>query len=702
MTMRGVRTRLSTAAVATALLLLTFPTLASAHPGTGPELVQRSGRLVVLHADRSDGTTVERYALVNGARHIAVDAPAGIRITPGARVRLEGTLVGATLRLADSESAVTQTAADPTLAAADSTAAVPGVHTTALILVTFSTGGTWPPGSNPAQGAVISGDVNTYYQEQSYGQLGFSSRVFGPYALGSIGSCSRQQSLDWMTTAEEMAGTTGTYQHVILAFPQNSGCPWTGQATIGGSEVWDNGAPSLRVLAHELGHNLGIGHAGGLDCGSATISGSCSPPAIYGDPFDPMGYGPVVRQMSMEHKLALGLLPPSAVKVIGSDGAYHLAPMETLSGTAELLRIPKSGGGNYYVEYRAPIGTFDGQAPALQGVFVRTEGSGPGEGNGPDTLLIDMHPATSGDWSDAAMDVGQTFSDPIAGVTITNLVQDAGGAELAISAPKDVVPPSAPSGLTAIANGTSAVLHWTAATDDYQVDGYVVTRDGENVATTATTDFVDSDRVPGRPVAYSVSAIDAGRNVGPPASVSVVMPDTSAPAAPAKVTARLTREGKVHLAWAAAVDNGQIAYYRVLRNGSAIATASALAYVDSAARAGAGRHVTYAVMAVDLAGNAGPAGRAPPLRSALLRRLAASALRVTHVRARRATLRVRGKLSDASARCRLRVGTGAWHRCKAKADGVFSVTLRARGAASVTLSLRDSLGRVTTESLRVR
>jgi hypothetical protein len=313
-----------------------------------------------------------------------------------------------------------------------------------------------------------------------------------------------------------------------------------------------------------------------------------------------------------------------------------------------------------------------------------------------------MHPATSSDWNDAAMDVGQTFSDPIAGVTIKNVAQDAGGATLAITAPKDVVPPSAPSGLTAVADGTSAVLHWAAARDDYEVDGYVVSRDGENVATTATTDFLDSDRVPGTPVVYSVSAIDAGRNVGPPSSVSVVMPDMNAPAAPAKVTAKLTRDGKVHLAWAAAFDNGHVAYYRVLRNGSAIATESALAYVDSAARPGDGRRVTYAVVAIDLAGNAGPAGRAPPLRSALLRRLSASALRVTHVRARDATLRVRGKLSDARARCRLRVGTGAWHGCKAKADGAFSVTLRARGAASVTLSLRDSLGRVTTESLRVR
>ena len=77
--------------------------------------------------------------------------------------------------------------------------------------------------------------------------------------------------------------------------------------------------------------------------------------------------------MSMEHKLALHLLPASAVKVVGVSGTYRLAPMETLTGTTELLRIPKAGGGNYFVEYRQPIGYFDSHPTALSGVLIRTE-----------------------------------------------------------------------------------------------------------------------------------------------------------------------------------------------------------------------------------------------------------------------------------------------------------------------------------------
>jgi hypothetical protein len=299
------------------------------------------------------------------------------------------------------------------------------------------------------------------------------------------------------------------------------------------------------------------------------------------------------------------------------------------------------------------------------------------------------------------MDVGQVFNDPIAGVSITNLGQDAGGATLAITGPQDIVPPNAPTGLTAVASGTSAVLHWTAATDDTEVDGYIVYRDGTAIASTPATDFQDSNLVPGTTYGYTVAAVDAGNNTGPQsAAASVVMPDTVAPGASAKVTAKLTRDGKVHLAWTAASDNGAVSYYRVLRGGKAIATGKALTYVDKAPKPGNGSTVTYSVVAIDLAGNVGPPGKAKPLRAALLRKLAASGLVVTRTTA---GVRVKGKVSDAQARCRLRIGAGgAWHACKAKASGAFAVTLAARGTTPVTLSLRNSLGRVKTQTLRVR
>ncbi|HMG99339.1 MAG TPA: hypothetical protein VK546_10490, partial [Gaiellales bacterium] len=66
------RKRLMLAGGVAALALLALPTLVSANPGTGPELVQRSGRLVVVHAHRYDGTSTERWALVRGATSLPV------------------------------------------------------------------------------------------------------------------------------------------------------------------------------------------------------------------------------------------------------------------------------------------------------------------------------------------------------------------------------------------------------------------------------------------------------------------------------------------------------------------------------------------------------------------------------------------------------------------------------------------------------
>ena len=208
--------------------------------------------------------------------------------------------------------------------------------------------------------------------------------------------------------------------------------------------------------------------------------------------------------------------------------------------------------------------------------------------------------------------------------------------------------------------------------------------------------------MPGTTVAYGVAAVDAGGNVGPAATVNLAVPDPTPPGAPGKVAAKLTKDGKVHLSWAAASDNGRVASYRILRAGKRIAQGAALAFVDKSAKPGSGSTVLYSVVAVDLAGNVGPAGKAKPLRAALLRKLGASALKVTRVTVgERELVRVKGKLSDSKARCRLRIGTGTWHACKAKPNGAFIVNLPPKDATPVTLSLRDSLGRTKLQTLRV-
>ena len=103
--------------------------------------------------------------------------------------------------------------------------------------------------------------------------------------------------------------------------------------------------------------------------------------------------------------------------MVTTSGTYHLAPMELTPTTPEVLRIPRPGGGNYFVEYRQRLGYFDFQTPDISGVYIRTESpevmQGAGSPNA-DTGLIDLHPgsASSPTWADAKMDPQQIFTDP--------------------------------------------------------------------------------------------------------------------------------------------------------------------------------------------------------------------------------------------------------------------------------------------------
>ena len=712
------------AASAACLALLALPQLASAGPGTGPALVQRSGQFVILHADERDGRSTRQATLVSGRRHTPLRLPDDVWIDPGSRVRLEGSLQNGTLVLADSVTAVRQLAPSPNAAGARS--ALPSTETTAVVLFYWADQSANQLPSQAAADATMNTGATSlrgYYQEQTYGDITFQADVLAPVQFPentpTSGGCLSRVD-DWAQEALTIAMGAdpsfdpSQYEHLVYVFPPLGLCGWSGLAEVGGSQVWINGSFDVAVLAHELGHNLGLSHAGGLSCTSsgvpAPMGDSCTIDRThydlpqYADPFDAMGNAPVLRQMNMEHKLALGVLPPTAVQTVGVSGTYQLAPMETLTGSVELLRLPKPGGGNYFVEYRRPIGVFDSQAgPPVSGVLIHTESPDIiSMFSDSDTALIDMHP-TGGfpptQWENAAMSVGQIFDDPARGISIQSVTQGVSGATLAITMPADTQPPSSPGRVSALVSGTDVALQWTPAGDNFAIASYTVARDGAPLGSTAATSYGDSGLMPGATVTYAVTATDTAGNVGPAATVSVTLPDTLPPGAPANVTATVDRAGHVRVSWTAATDNIRVVSYRVLRNGTGIAQPSATAYVDAAPRPGSGASVTYSVIAFDLVGNAGPPAAAPPVRAALLRKLGASHLKVS--RKARGLVRVTGTVSDVKAVCRLRLSHSAWHACKVKATGAFRADLRRKGARWVTLSLRDELGRVRQQTLRV-
>src|SRR2546429_465570 len=95
----------------------------------------------------------------------------------------------------------------------------------------------------------------------------------------------------------------------------------------------------------------------------------------------------------------------------------------------------------------------------------------------------------------------------------------------------DTTPPTTPTGLTAAAAGSSgANLSWSTSTDNVGVTGYIVRRNGVQIATPVSRTYADTGLSPATAYSYTVAARDAAGNISPNStSVSVTTGSTPPP-----------------------------------------------------------------------------------------------------------------------------------------------------------------------------
>jgi hypothetical protein len=351
----------------------------------------------------------------------------------GMRVVVSGVEVGGTLELNSGESI---TASGVPAVAGNAT----GPHRVLVVMVNFQDRQTQPFTREQAQ-AVMFGTTSDFYREASYGQTWLTGDVFGWYTIPvSYTTCDTTSISNYAQQAAVTAGANlANYDHLVYAFPQNA-CTWQGRGSVGGapSQAWINGWFELGIVGHELGHNFGLYHSRSMDCGAASIGGTCTTDE-YGDQFDLMGAASSAH-FNPYQKERLGWInagsnPP--ITTVSTSGTYWIDSFESGTLNTKGLKILKSTdavtGSNtwYYIERRTPIG-FDsfvsGNQNISNGVIIRT-GS---ESNAQDTYLLDMTPSTTS-WYDPALTIGQTFTDATAGVTITTLSADATGAMVDIT-----------------------------------------------------------------------------------------------------------------------------------------------------------------------------------------------------------------------------------------------------------------------------
>jgi fibronectin type 3 domain-containing protein len=175
--------------------------------------------------------------------------------------------------------------------------------------------------------------------------------------------------------------------------------------------------------------------------------------------------------------------------------------------------------------------------------------------------------------------------------------------------PADTTAPSAPTDLTAVgSNSTTINLSWTASTDNVDVVGYSVFRDGgaTAIATVSVTNFSDTGLGIGSTHTYTVKALDAANNVSAASNTvtaSTQGNDTTPPTAPTGLTATGSSSTTIDLNWTASTDNFAVTGYKVFRDGGAteIATVSTTSFSDTGLAVNSTH--SYQVVAFDAAGN---------------------------------------------------------------------------------------------------
>jgi len=244
-------------------------------------------------------------------------------------------------------------------------------------------------------------DAKSYFEEVSYGQMSISGKlnpaksadVFGIYNITTANlpedyHCDSYYTA-WYDQGVAAAAADGfvnsNYQHVmvwmnrppatIVVTPSyNNICNWAGRGSVGEStaRVYQWSFAGISTAIHELGHNLGLPHAGRFE--NCTIDDQSVPFAKaancryveYGDHFSVMGsssnqYGNPTTHINAVEKVKFGWIPAANVTTVDTAGTHtiDLYPQEESSAGTQLIRIPLP----YNIAPRAGTPIYQGEAP---------------------------------------------------------------------------------------------------------------------------------------------------------------------------------------------------------------------------------------------------------------------------------------------------------------------------------------------------
>jgi hypothetical protein len=454
------------------IVLVALASNATGAPSAGRQVTVQ-GRLEVLHQDTfGRGGSAHDYTLDTGKERLGLSFPdAGPHELAQAVVRVTGTRRGNQVSVPSSASPHVEMVRPAPApggggggSGGGSVTPVSGDRDTLVIMFNFADNPSYfdyTPTEMRGSMFTDTDAVANYYNEASFGAVTFSGKVDGAgdrdaqpgdvagwYTLSQTSTnCSYS---NWGSEARNMATADGWnlsgYEHIVHYFPLTTSCNWRGLGYIGGTDTYVNGSavifgdqPVEDLIAHEIGHNLTLYHAQGLDCTSGgarvSISSQCSV-LTYQDRFDTMGR--FYRHLNAFNKAHLGWIPGGRIVTTTADGTFSLAPLAAPATTTQLLRVDRGktkGKISYaYVEYRRPSGLFDATVPAA-GALIRLA---PAFTTNSETHLIDADPSSPEFWD--LLLPGHAFVDTVKNISILavsengtqlTVVVDAGHANVA-------------------------------------------------------------------------------------------------------------------------------------------------------------------------------------------------------------------------------------------------------------------------------
>lgn len=395
-------------------------------------------------------------------------------------------------------------------------------HLTVLVILADWTK---PDGTTPKTVTTVVGkQTATWYADVSHGRLKLNAHATSWLHIKPPKGC------DYTTIgneAQEAASHAGykpaTYTNIMVYFPYLASCHWAGLGYEPGTLTYINGFMTLTVVAHELGHNLGLSHANTVTCTGAQLVSSCTNDE-YGNPYDVMGSGDGSFDALQQDQL--GWLPGGPL-VVKKSMKVTLHPLESSNGEQAIEVVPNKNtyGDLYYLEYRRPVGADAGYAPSLlDGVMVNVSQMWDYDYSDDfgATWLLQLGPKGA-----YPLPAGSSWIAP-EGITITVDSTAVSGAVVSITFRTQ---PDIPTKLKAVPGRTEISLTWVPPTDvfDGKITGYEVAeyRHGQEINIVDTKSAKATATVtglkPGTSYSFTVSAYGPLGATDPPSRFTALI-----------------------------------------------------------------------------------------------------------------------------------------------------------------------------------